>query len=208
MAESLRILVAHAHPPSLRHLLDAIGQQWEILAACATVKGVTDAVAAQRPDVIVTGVAFPDGDGVEMAIEIGRDEPMPAVIIASDASMEKVLRAMQDHVMAYLTEPVTPETLHAAVIVARIRFDQLRELESEVGTLRQALADRKIIERAKGVLMAHERLSEEEAYRRLRSESQDRRLKLVDVAQQVFERFERSVAVAGAATASKARPER
>jgi response regulator NasT len=127
-----------------------------------------------------------------MVVDLGRERPLPAVVVASDGSLQQVVKAMQDHVMAYLTEPVTPETLQAAVVVARVRFDQLRELESEVGNLRQALSDRKVIERAKGILMAQERLSEDEAYARLRSESQDRRVKIVQVAQQVVDRSERA----------------
>jgi response regulator NasT len=192
MAESLRILIAHEKPSMLRHLHEAVAQQWQVAEACDTVQTVRQAVEARRPDVLVTGTSFPDGDGVQMVVDLGRERPLPAVIVAADGSMQRVVQAMQDHVMAYLTEPVTPETLKAAVVVARVRFEQLRELEQEVGSLRQALADRKLIERAKGILMAAERLSEEEAYSRLRSESQDRRRRIVDIAREIVDRAEQA----------------
>src|SRR5688572_30596855 len=192
MAESLRILVAHEKPSMLRHLHEAVAQQWQVAADCETIRAVREAVMDRRPDVLVTGTSFPDGDGVEMVVELGRERPLPAVIVASDGSLQQVVQAMQDHVMAYLTEPVTPDTLKAAVVVARVRFEQLRELEEEVGSLRQALADRKVIERAKGIIMAAERLSEDEAYCRLRSESQDRRRRIVEIAQEVVDRAERA----------------
>lgn len=192
MSGSLRILIGHEEPSMLRHLRDAVAQQWQVAATCSSVDAVRKAVEAARPDVLVTGTSYSDGDGVEMVVELGRERPLPAVIVAADSSLEQVVQAMQDHVMAYLTEPVTPETLKAAVVVARVRFEQLRELEEEVGSLRQALADRKVIERAKGIVMAAERLSEEEAYRRLRSESQDRRRRIVEVAQEIVERAERA----------------
>ena len=94
---------------------------------------------------------------------------------------------MRDHVMAYLIEPILSEDLQAAIIVAWARYIELTHLEAQVDDMKIALEDRKIIERAKGILMASENIGEGEAFGLLRSRSQDNREKMVDVARRILE---------------------
>lgn len=192
MSQTLRIVIAHSNPAALAQLKAAVSTDWTVVAACGTVEALARAAKADSPDLIVSGVEFPDGDGLETVVRLGLENPLPAVIVATDASQQNVIKAVHDHVMAYLVEPVRADELRAAVLLAWTRFEQWRELEEQVGDLKQALADRKIIERAKGILMAKERLSEGEAFARLRSEAQDRRIRLADVAAQVNARAERA----------------
>ena len=191
MSESLQIVVAHGDGQTLEGVIRGLGPKRRLVASCSTIPELRDAVEQHRPDLLVCGVVFPDGDGLEACIEIGRQRPLPVVIVTSHRSMELVTRAMEDHVMAYLIEPIRSDDLQAAIIVAWSRYQQLRELEEEVGDLREALEQRKLIERAKGVLMAAEGLTEGEAYARIRAASQDARTPMVRIAEGLLRNAER-----------------
>lgn len=191
MSETLRVVVAHADGQTLDAVVRGLGPERRVIESCSSAGELRAAVGRHSPDLLVSGVTFPDGDGLEVCIEIGRERPLPVVIVTARRSMELVTKAMQDHVMAYLIEPVRPEDLRAAVIVAWSRYRQLRELEEEVGNLREALEQRKLIERAKGVLMASGGLTESDAYSQIRAASQDARTPMVRIAERVLRDAER-----------------
>lgn len=138
------------------------------------------------PDLIITGTRFADGDGIEALIEISKTEPRPAIIITDDADLSKVEDAMDDHVMAFLIEPVTPDDLKPTILVVLRRFAQFQELRKENENLRGALETRKKLERAKGILMVAESLTEEESYLRLRDMATSRRIRIGEVAEEVI----------------------
>lgn len=187
MAKSgLDIIVAHGSDDVRRELVEAVDRRHVVTGDCGTVVQLKQMVMVQRPDLLVTGIQFPDGDGIDTAIELGRECPLPTVVATAARSLELVQKAMQDHVMAYLIEPVMREDLEAAIIVAWSRFEQLRELEQQVDDLRMALEHRKVIERAKGVLMASESMSEAEAFGVLRRRAQDDRRRMVDIANDIL----------------------
>ncbi len=187
MDEQLRVTIAHGDYGTLRSVEESLPAWCSLVTACNTAAELRSAARTDRPDLIISGVVYPDGDGIDACIEIGLERPMPAVIVTARRSMELVTKAMEDHVMAYLIEPVTKEDLEAALIVAWSRFQQLEALEREVGDLREALAARKLIEQAKGVLMAREGLSESDAFARLRTEAQNDRRPMRDVARDIVE---------------------
>ncbi|MDX9911006.1 MAG: ANTAR domain-containing protein [Phycisphaerales bacterium] len=186
MDKQLRIIAAHGSDDTLLSIRRALGGAHTITGAFGTVAELRTAARSDRPDLIVTGVMFPDGSGIDACIELGAERPIPAVIVTARRSMELVYKAIRDHVMAYLIEPVTPEDLQASVIVAWARFEQLRDLQEQVGDLKQALSDRKIIERAKGVLMAIEEISEGEAFSRIRRAAQDQRTTMKAIAERIL----------------------
>src|SRR5205085_11216642 len=104
----------------------------------------------------------------------------------ADRDQDLVLRALEEHVLAYLVKPVEAHQLAAALLVAWARFGELRSLETENASLRQTLQNRKIIERAKGVLMKRHRWSEAEAFRRIQRGAMNRRMAMIDLAQAVL----------------------
>ena len=185
--EGLNVVVAHGDRDALKSLVGAVGRRHTVMCECATVAEILDTAAAHHPDMIVTGVDFPDGDGIDAIIRVGQEDPVPAVVVAERRSLELVEKAMRDHVMAYLIEPIDPVDLEAAMVVAQARFDQFKELADEVDSLRQALDDRKTIERAKGVLMAAAKMTEEEAFGMLRRRAQDARSRLAVLAQGILD---------------------
>lgn len=182
----LRIIVAHGSDDVRAAITEALNSRYTVLAQCGTIIELKQAVLSHEPDLLVTGIWFPDGDGIDTAIELGELRPIPCVISTAARSLELVRKAMEDHVMAYLIEPVTKEELDAALIVAWSRFEQLRDLEDQVEDLKTALEHRKIIERAKGILMAEEAITESEAFAHLRKQAQDRRTRMVDIANQIL----------------------
>jgi response regulator NasT len=97
-----------------------------------------------------------------------------------------IQRAEADHVMAFLVKPIKQADLEPAIAIAMRRFEQFQALQKETADLRQALEDRKVIEKAKGVLMKKAGLDENEAFRRLQRLASDRNRKLVDVAQMIL----------------------
>lgn len=192
MDEQLRIVIAHAADQTREQIRASLRRDWPVVSACGSVAELMKIAASESPDLLVTGIHFEDGSGIEAAIQISQSRPIPAVIVTARHSMDLVKEAMRDHVMAYLIEPVTAEDLQASVIVAHSRFSQLRELEEQVGDLRQALGDRKLIERAKGILMAADQMTEDEAFSHLRREAQNRRAKMVTVADEIIAGAERA----------------
>jgi len=186
MAETLNLIVAHGKPDVRDEIRKTVQSEHTIGAECASVSELHHAVSCGWPDLIITGVEFPDGDGLDAVIRIGLERPLPTVVVTSKRSFDLVEKAMQDHVMAYLIEPVQADDLSAAILLAQGRFEQLQELTGEVDDLRQALEDRKFIERAKGILMGRKDLSEADAFAALRTEAQNERVKLIEIAQRIL----------------------
>lgn len=185
--KDLRIFIAHGSDDVRETLADFASKRHVVLGTAGTVVQMKQAVIEERPDLLITGVKYPDGDGIDAAIELGHVAPLPTVVATSARSLELVEKAMRDHVMAYLIEPILSEDLQAAIIVAWARYLELTHLEAQVDDMKTALEDRKIIERAKGILMASESIGEAEAFSRLRTRSQDNREKMVDVARRVLD---------------------
>jgi response regulator NasT len=109
-----------------------------------------------------------------------------AVAITADRDLELVGRALEEHVLAYLVKPIEAHHLGPAVLIAAARFEELRALKEENASLKQTLADRKLIERAKGVLMKRHRWSEAEAFRRLQRAAMNERHSMSKIAQDVL----------------------
>ena len=187
MPRELRLVLAHGSDQLLSMLSESLDKRHSVIATFGAVGGLRSTILTQRPDLLVTGIEFADGDGLGLMIELGETDPVPSVIVTAKRSIGLVEKAMQDHVMAYLLEPVRPDDLEAAIIVAEARFEQLEALNQEVNDLRQALQDRKGIERAKCVVMASEGLSELDAFIKIRSDAQSGRVRMIDVAQELLD---------------------
>ncbi len=140
----------------------------------------------QRPDLVITDIRMGDLDGLEAAVAVNREREVPVILVSAYSDADLRAKAMQDHVMAYLVKPVKEEDLVLAIDLAMMRFRHYQALRKEASDLRQALEDRKFIERAKGVVVRRLGVPEAEAFRRLRKYASDHNRKLVEVAQQVL----------------------
>jgi response regulator NasT len=154
----------------LRALLERACHQ-----VCAEAKDGVEAVelaAAHAPDLAILDVKMPELDGIEAARRIIAERPIPIVMLTAYGEDELVGRAVEAGVFGYLTKPFRESDLVPAIRTASARHEQLLGLREEAESLAEALAARKAIERAKGLLMAREGISEDDAYRRLRRASQ------------------------------------
>jgi AmiR/NasT family two-component response regulator len=172
----------------LRTLLEANG--FEI---CAEAKDGEEAVALARerePDLAIMDVKMPRLDGIDAARRILDERPIPIVMLTAYGQDELVTRAAEAGVFGYLVKPFREQDLLPAIRTARARHEELAALREEAESLAEALAARKSIERAKGILMAKEGLSEEEAFARLRKASQVSGRPLRVIAEAILTTFE------------------
>jgi two-component system, response regulator PdtaR len=141
-----------------------------------------------RPDLVILDVKMPVLDGLSAAEQIAADRIAPVVILTAFSQRELVDRARDAGAMAYLVKPFTQADLVPAIEMAVSRFQELRALEAEVGTLRDRLEVRKLLDRAKGALQTEHGLSEPEAFRWIQKTSMDRRVSMREVAQAVLDK--------------------
>ena len=141
---------------------------------------------AKAPELIIMDVKMPLKDGIEAAMEINRSNPTPIVLLTAGNDPETLKRAIGAGVMAYLVKPVRLEELAPAIELAISRFSEFKELRAEVHDLKDALESRKVIEKAKGLLMAREGLVEAEAFKRIRKISMDKRKTMKEIAEVVI----------------------
>ena len=169
----MRILIAEDETIirlDLRELLENAGFE-----VCAEAKDGIEAVelaASTEPELAILDVKMPRLDGIDAARRILEERPIPIVMLTAYGQDELVSRAVEAGVFGYLVKPFREADLLPAIKTARARHDELAALREEAESLSEALAARKSIERAKGLLMAKEGLTEQEAFERLRRASQ------------------------------------
>jgi AmiR/NasT family two-component response regulator len=139
-----------------------------------------------RPDLVITDIKMPDMDGIDAANQIYRDGPVPVILVSAYHDPEFIRRAEADHILAYLVKPIKQADLEPAIAIAMRRFEQFQALRKESDNLKQALEDRKVIERAKGILMKKAGLDEHDAFRRLQKLASDKNRKLVEIAHMIL----------------------
>jgi Response regulator with putative antiterminator output domain len=169
----MRILIAEDETIirlDLRDLLIRAG-----FDVCAEARDGEEAVAlarSEQPDLAIMDVKMPKLDGIDAARRILEERPIPIVMLTAYGQAEIVSRAVEAGVYGYLVKPFREQDLLPAIQSARARHDELQALREEAESLAEALASRKAIERAKGLLMEKEGLTESDAFARLRKASQ------------------------------------
>lgn len=184
---ALKVILAHGIEDARIVLREALHKlRYEDLRVCASGPELIAMAKEHSPDLIITGVDLPGLDGIAALIEISKTHKIPAIVVTQQRSLELVQRALEDHVMAYLLEPVNVDEITPTIYLVLRRFEQFQELQQENESLKQALADRKLIERAKGALMKHAAIEEEDAYKRLRRMATDNRIRMAEAAERVL----------------------
>jgi response regulator NasT len=141
---------------------------------------------ATRPDLVITDIKMPDMDGIDAAVQIYRERPVPVILVSAFHDATLIERAEADHILGYLVKPIKQADLEPVISLSMRRFEQFEALRRETADLRQALEDRKVIERAKGVLMKRGPLDEQEAFRRMQKLASEKSRKLVEIAQMIL----------------------
>ncbi len=187
MNRSLRIAVADDEPDMqdyFRTILPRLGHA--VVSVARTGQELVEQCQSAHPDLVITDIKMPDMDGIEAASRIYRNSPVPVILVSAFHDSEFIQRAEADHILAYLIKPIKQSDLEPAIAIAMRRFEQFEALRKEANNLRQALEDRKIIERAKGILMKKASLDENDAFRRLQKLASDKNKKLIEIAQMIL----------------------
>lgn len=191
MKRKLRIAIADDQEDMRSFLQGALTRMGhEVTTVAGTGVELVEGCRSSRPDLVITDIKMPDMDGLEAAHEIYREGLLPIIVVSAYHDPEFIERAEGNHVAAYLVKPIKASSLAPAIALVMKRFEEFVELQKEASGLRQALEDRKIIERAKGILMKAARLDEEEAFRRLQKLASARSQKLAVLARTIVETAE------------------
>ena len=166
-------------------LLDA-EDDIEVAGEAADGEAAVELASKLRPDLVILDVKMPILDGISAAERIAAERIAPVVILTAFSQRELVERARDAGAMAYLVKPFTKADLVPAIEMAVSRFAEIRALDGEIGTLRERLEVRKLLDRAKGLLQSEHGLSEPEAFRWIQKTSMDRRLTMRKVAEAVI----------------------
>ena len=168
----------------LREMLQEEG--YEVVGEAADGEQAVSLAAELIPDLVICDVKMPKMDGITAAAQIASKRIAPVVILTAFSQRDLIERARDAGAMAYLVKPFQKRDLFPAIEMATSRFAEIRALESEVSNLRERLEARKLIERAKGVLMSEHRMSEPEAFRWIQRAAMDNRTSMRAVAELVL----------------------
>lgn len=183
----LRIVIADdesLHSMSLREQLETMGHR--VVGEAEDGETTLELLRDLRPDLAILDIKMPDPDGIQVAETIMQEQPLPIILLTAYSEGSLAERAAGAHVAAYLMKPVSPQDLVPAIALATSRFNEFQLLDKEVHDLRDALETRKLIERAKGILMRRLNLSEEEAFRRMQRRSQNENKKMSEIANAII----------------------
>ncbi|MEO7495263.1 MAG: ANTAR domain-containing protein [Massilia sp.] len=160
---------------------------YDIVASLPADMFLPERIAQLQPDMIIIDAESDARDVLEHIVIATRDERRPIILFTEDKTTSSMDAAMAAGVSAYIVDGLRAERVLPVLQVALARFRQEQKLLAELSDTKGKLADRKVIDRAKGLLMSHHKLSEEQAYQKLRSMAMNKNLKLAEVAQRILD---------------------
>ncbi len=186
--DKLRVLVADDEAIirlGLRSMLAKMGH--EVLLA-ADGREALNLARASRPDIALLDIRMPNVDGLEVARTLNKRQAMPIILLTAYSEQDQIQQATELQVQSYLIKPVDERDLTAAIPMAVARFKDSQAAQDKIADLQETIETRKLIDRAKGVLMARDSLSEDQAYHRLQKRARDERISMRTVAEDVLRR--------------------
>jgi response regulator NasT len=187
----VRIIIADDEPiirMDLKEMLTNLG--YLVVGEAGDGRSVVNMARELRPDLVIMDIKMPDMDGIEAARILTQEDIAPVIFLTAYSQKELVDQAKEAGVVAYLVKPFRESDLAPAIEIALARFEQFRALKKEVADLKEALETRKLVERAKGILMDTQGLSEAEAFRRIQKLSMDTRKPMKEVAEAIILAYE------------------
>jgi len=184
----LRVLIAEDEALirlDLKEMLEEEG--YSVVGEAADGQQAIDLAVSLRPDLVILDVKMPVLDGISAAERVAADHIAPVVILTAFSQRELVERARDAGAMAYLVKPFTKADLVPAIEIAVSRFQEVAALAGEVGTLKERLEVRKLLDRAKGKLQTEQGMSEPDAFRWIQKTSMDQRVAMRAVAERILE---------------------
>lgn len=169
----------------LREGLEHAGH--EVTASLSSPIALLKTIEKLQPDVIVIDTDSPSRDTIEHLVAVSQHGPRPVIMFANDGAPETIREAVRAGVSAYVVDGLDPARIRTIIDVAVARFEDFQRLRAELAEANEKLSERKLIERAKGMLMKTRGLDEEAAYAFLRKAAMDRKMKLAEVAQRLVD---------------------
>ena len=186
MAEKYRIVIADDEAlicMDLREMLEEAGH--EVVGIGSDGVEALDLVKEKKPDLVILDVKMPRLDGIQAARMIAHDNLAPVVLLTAFGNEDMIEKAKKSMVFGYVMKPVEEKTLFPAIQIAVSQYRQKKDMVDRVKNMERELAARKIVDRAKGLLMDYYHITEEDAYRRMQQTSMKRGITIADVAQKV-----------------------
>ena len=179
-----RVLVIDDHEPSRKNLFRVLAESgFEVAGDGTGGAGALELSLATNPEVILMAVGLADMDGIRAARRIIQAHPLPVILLTSHFDAVTIERAKRAGIMGYLVKPLRGSELAPAIELAIAHFEEFIALRKENDNLKKTLEARKIIERAKGILMANQGLSEADAFALIKRKSMDMRKPMAEIAQ-------------------------
>jgi response regulator NasT len=186
--ETIRVIIAEDEALirlDLKEMLEEEG--YSVVAEVGDGQQAVDRAAKLRPDLVILDIQMPVLDGLSAAEQIASARIAPVIVLTAFSQRELVERARDAGAMAYLVKPFSKNDLVPAIEVARARFSEMTALDSEVRTLEERLETRKVVEKAKGVLMAQQGITEAEAFRWIQRTAMNQRTSMKGLAQSIID---------------------
>jgi response regulator NasT len=184
---SIRIVIAEDESVIRVDLEEELEEQgYEVVGAAADGEAAVNLTRELRPDVVLMDIKMPKMDGIEAAETLTREKLAPVLLFTAVSDDELIERARQAGVVHFVTKPWREKDLKPAIEIALSRFSEFRAMENKVKDLEEALATRKVVEKAKGVLMEKYKLSENEAFKRIQRLSMNNRKSMREVAEAIL----------------------
>lgn len=183
----MRVLIADDDPIirlDLKQMLENLDH--EVVGEAEDGQAALDMARDLKPDICVLDVKMPVMDGIDAAHALTEEHIAPAILLTAYSDKELIDRAKDAGVFGYLVKPFKPSDLSPAIEVARSRYEQNQHLSKEISDLSERLEARKLVEKAKGILMRSHDLSESEAYRRIQVQSMNARKSMKEVAEAII----------------------
>lgn len=185
--QRLRVMVIDESPEFAQVLSDGLARSGhEVVSTLSSMRDLMGNVEACVPDVIIVSTDSPSRDSLEHICVVSRDRPRPIVMFSNDKETETIQAAVRAGVTAYVVDGLEAARIQAIVDVAVARFSEYQAMRNELAKTKSAMADRKSIDRAKGILMKQRQCDEDEAFQALRKLAMDRNIRLGEAAEQVI----------------------
>ncbi|MEM7570671.1 MAG: ANTAR domain-containing protein [Pseudomonadota bacterium] len=185
--QSIRIVVIDEHPARAAVLEDGLREAgYEDVTLIADMTGLLRRLSLIDPDVILIDLENPSRDTLEQMFQVSRSVQRPVAMFVDQSDTSMIEAAIDASVSAYIVDGLKKERVKPILDMTISRFNAFARLSDELESVRNELADRKIIDRAKGIIMEQRQLSEEEAYKLLRTTAMNQKKKLVEIAQSII----------------------
>jgi two-component system, response regulator PdtaR len=185
--ERVRVIIADDESLVRVDLREALtGQGYLVVGEVGDGQSAVNMARELNPDVVIMDIKMPGLDGIEAARVLTQEKLAPVVLLSAYSQRDLIDRAKEAGVVGYLVKPFRETDLAPAIELAIARFGEFRALEQEVGDLSEALETRKKVERAKGILMEKQNMTEGEAFRKIQKMSMNTRKPMKEVAEAII----------------------